>query len=313
MWALLAANIVIWWFVSRAGGDANTEVLLDFGAMFGPLIAEGQYWRLLTAVFLHVGPLHLALNGLVLFVFGRIVERAYGHLRFLIIYILAGLAGSVASYLLNSIAVGAGASGAIFGVLGALAAYLLIQRQLFGKAAQVMLTGVLVLAVVELLLGLATPGIDNWAHTGGLAAGLALGLVLSPKYRRPESPTEPGETLVDTNPLSRSMWVVPVAGLVLLLGTWLGTRTLPDNPFSHVYSAQRYFEAEDYAQALDEIDRAVDVDLTAGEAYLLRGRLLQETGDIEGARHELGKAITWGDRETRAKAIRLLISVRTQR
>lgn len=313
MWALLTVNIVVWWVVSPPGGSASTEVLLDFGAMFGPLIAEGEYWRLLTAMFLHVGPAHLVFNGLALFVFGRLVERAYGHLRFLIIYILAGLAGSVASYLLNSIAVGAGASGAIFGVLGALVAYIMVQRDLLGKMGQGLLTVVLFLAAMNLLYGLATPGIDNWAHAGGLAGGFALGLGLAPRYRPVRSPADGEASLADANPLTRSIWVLPVAGVLLVIGARLGTATLPDNPFSHIYRAERYFEEQNYGQALDETNVAVNMDFTAAEAYLLRGRLFSELGDSARARRELGQAIKWGDRDTRAEAIRLLLVLRSSR
>ena len=104
-------------------------MLLNFGAMFGPLIASGEYWRLFTAMFLHVGFTHLFVNGFALFVFGPIVERAFGPTKFLTIYLLGGLTGSVASYLLNSIAIGAGASGGVFAVIGGLAAFFVVQTQ----------------------------------------------------------------------------------------------------------------------------------------------------------------------------------------
>ena len=95
-WALLAVNILVWIATEIAGGSEDTQVLLDFGAMFGPTIANGEYWRLFTAMFLHVGLMHLLFNGLALLIFGQVVERTYGHLQFVIIYVLAGLAGSVA-------------------------------------------------------------------------------------------------------------------------------------------------------------------------------------------------------------------------
>ena len=313
MWALLAVNIVVWWVVSPPGGSASTEALLDFGAMFGPLIAEGEYWRLFTAIFLHVSPAHLILNGIALFVFGRLVERAYGHLRFLIIYILAGLAGSVASYMLNSIAVGAGASGAIFGVLGALAAYVMVQRDLLGRMGQVLLAVVLIMAAMQLYYGLITPDIDNWAHAGGLVGGFAIGLGLAPRYRPTRSPADGDATLVDSNPLARSIWVLPVAAVVLVIGARVATATLPDNSYSHIYRAQRLFEEQYYGQALDETNVAVDMDVTAAEAYLLRGRLFSQLGDTARARRELGKAITWGNPVTRSEAIRLLLALRSSR
>ena len=143
-WALLAVNVVVWIAATRAGGSEDRQVLLDFGAMFGPLIADGQYWRLFTAMFLHVGLVHLAFNGFGLAIFGSLVEGAYGHARFALIYLVSGLTGSVASYLVNSIAVGAGASGAIFGVLAALAAYFAAQRKVFGETAKRSMIGILI-------------------------------------------------------------------------------------------------------------------------------------------------------------------------
>ncbi len=84
-WALLALNILVFIAATAAGGTDNPEVLLDFGALFGPLIADGEYWRLFTAMFLHIGIAHLAFNGFALFIFGGLVERLYGHVRFILI------------------------------------------------------------------------------------------------------------------------------------------------------------------------------------------------------------------------------------
>ena len=105
---LLGINVLLWIALELAGGSTDTDVLLDFGAMSAPLIADGEYWRLFTAMFLHAGAMHILFNGLTLFIFGRIVERAYGHVRFALVYLLAGLFGSVASFSLNSTGVGAG-------------------------------------------------------------------------------------------------------------------------------------------------------------------------------------------------------------
>ena len=258
--ALLGANVIIWLTAAAAGGTEDPEVLLDFGAMFRPLIAEGQYWRLFTAMFLHIGIAHVAFNGFGLLIFGRLVERAYGHLRFLTIYILAGLAGSVASYLFNSIAIAAGASGAIFGVLGALAAFFVAQRELFGSMAQRNLIGLLVLAAINLIYGLATPGIDNWAHMGGFAAGFVLGLVLAPRYRLLRSPLGTPMGLRDVSSLINRWWVAPAAAALLLLGTWAGSATLPDNSYTHVYRAERHFEQQDFDLAREEIGKAFPLD-----------------------------------------------------
>ena len=324
-WALLGANIAIWLVLTIAGGSEDSDVLLDFGAMFGPLIANGEYWRLFTAMFLHVGVYHLAFNGFALFIFGPLVERAYGPVRFVTIYVLAGLFGSVASYLMNSISIGAGASGAIFGVLGALAAFFVTQRKtMSGGMAQRSLVGLVVLAGINIIYGFVSPGIDNWAHIGGLAAGFILGLALAPEFRMARSPFGTPLGLADGNSLARRWWVVPGAVGVLIVGTWLATATLPDNAYSHVYAAERLFQQQDYPRALREIEKAtrisIDRTLSVGhlvpavaQAYLLRGQIFAELGDFEAARGELTVAISLGDSKTRAEASALLVALLSQR
>ena len=131
-------------------------------------------------MFLHADVPHILFNGLGLLLFGSLVERTYGHLRFAVIYVIAGLAGSVLSFGMNSIAIGAGASGAIFGVLGALGAFFAVQRNTIGTPARINLAAVAAMAGISLAYGLVTPRIDNWAHLGGLIGGAAMGLALSP-------------------------------------------------------------------------------------------------------------------------------------
>ena len=252
-WVLLAANVVIWLAATFAGGTEDPEVLLDFGAMFGPLIADGQYWRLFTAMFLHVGIAHLFFNGFGLFIFGPLLENAYGRSRVLLIYVLAGLSGSVASFLLNSISIGAGASGAIFGIMGALAAFFLAQRETLGEMARGNLAGLLVLAGINLLYGLSTPGIDNWAHVGGFASGFGLGLAFAPTYKLQLTPFGQPVALVDVSSVAQRWWVLPMMLVALLLGTWLAVGSLPDNPYTHVYRAERLFERQDFDAANREL------------------------------------------------------------
>lgn len=273
--ALLIANVLIWLTATAAGGTEDSEVLLDFGAMFGPLIADGQYWRLFTAMFLHIGLAHIFFNGFALFIFGQLVERAYGHARFLTIYILAGLAGSVASYIFNSIAIAAGASGAVFGVLGALAAFFVTQRELFGKMAQRNLIGLLVLGAAALGYGFFDPRTDNWAHMGGLAAGFVLGLVLAPRYSLRRSVFGLPMGMRDTSSLIKRWWVAPVAVTLLLAGTWIGSATLPDNSYSHVLRAERLFNRQELDLARDEIRKAFPLDRSVRPSPSAQARAIE--------------------------------------
>ncbi|WP_216830008.1 rhomboid family protein [Alkalihalobacterium elongatum] len=160
------------------GGSMRILTLVDFGAKYNPLIEAGEYWRLFTAMFLHIGFLHFFMNSLALFYLGSAVERIYGSWRFLLIYIIAGLFGSIASFAFND-QVAAGASGAIFGCFGALLYFGINHRKLFFRT---MGMSVIVILIINLSLGFLVPMIDNGAHIGGLVGGfLASFVVLLPK------------------------------------------------------------------------------------------------------------------------------------
>ena len=312
-WALLGANVVVWLAVQMAGGAQDLEVLLEFGALFGPLIADGQYWRLLTAMFLHADLPHLAVNGIGLLIFGQLVEKSYGRARFLAIYVLAGLFGSVASFMLNSAAIGVGASGAIFGVVGALAAYFLSQRSTMGETARRNLIGVAILAAISLGYGMTTPGIDNWAHVGGLLGGFLLGLALSPRYREETSNFGFHVRLVDTISLAKRWWVLPAAVAFLVAGVWLGSANVPESAFAHVNRAEDYYRDGDLARALQEVDKAIDLQLSTARAHYLRALIYIDRGNAGGAVAELRTAIQIGrfsDRETMREALALLVRIR---
>ena len=315
-YALLAVNILVFAAAQAAGAGDDPEILLDYGAMFSPLIADGQYWRLFTAMFLHADVPHILFNGLGLLLFGGIVERTYGHLRYAAIYVIAGLAGSVLSFGMNSIAIGAGASGAIFGVLGALGAFFAVQRNTIGKPARINLAAVAVMAGISLAYGLVTPRIDNWAHLGGLIGGVAMGLALSPTLR-PMIALDwqaPGYLWMPP-PLAR-WWAVPAAAAVLAVGTAVGALTLPDNPYTHLFLAERRIEAGDSAGAVPELNEALRLEKSLARAYYLRGTIRAELGDVDGAIADLGAAIRYSqaaDRRTRSNAVALMIELRGRR
>jgi rhomboid protease GluP len=254
--------------------------------MYSPLISSGEYWRLFTAMFLHVGIVHLLLNSLGLFIFGPQVESLYGRYRFIIIYVLAGLCGSVASFLLNRIVVGAGASGAIFGILAALTAFLVARRRETGEYGRQTLMGLLVLAGINLMLGFTLPGIDNFAHMGGFAGGFVLGYVMAPKLTYTEYIDPFGgyhREARDTNPLRKSWWIVPVMSLVIVAGVLFGSATTPDNTVSRTEAAERLYEEGRYPEALEEASRAVSLDPTYAPAREIRARILASMGR-EGSR-----------------------------
>ena len=313
-WGLLAANAVVWLAASTAGDTRDPQNLIDFGAMLGPLIVGGEYWRLFTAMFLHAGLAHLAMNGLGLFIVGRLVESSFGHLRFLIIYLLAGLFGSVASFGFNTVAVGAGASGAIFGTFGALAAFFAVNRDSFGKEGRQSLVGVLMVAGLVLASGIQTEEVDNWAHLGGLVAGFFIGFTISPRYRLVEFGVQ--RTLVDSTSLAKKWWVMPVAAVLLFLGTWAATARLPEPVYSHTALAESFYRDGDNAQAILEADEAISLERTAARAYYIRALVRLDQGNVSDAVSDLTDAIRYSgfnDGSTKSEAIRLLVSIGARR
>lgn len=161
----------------------SLRALLLLGAKENSLIDAGQYWRLITAIFLHGGLIHIFFNSFALYALGPESERIYGTVRFLALYFIAGLGGSVASYLMSP-APSVGASGAIFGLIGGLGVFSYFSRQVLGEAGRAQVQSMAAIAVINLVIGFSAPGIiDNWGHMGGLVAGTLVGAALTPRFR----------------------------------------------------------------------------------------------------------------------------------
>lgn len=181
--ALIAANLLIFALMLWHGAGfwhTRNDIQLAWGANFGPATKDGEWWRLGSALFLHFGVFHLAINMLSLWDGGRLVERMYGPARFVLIYVCAGLSGNLLSLVAQGDrAVSGGASGAIFGVYGALMVFIWHERtQLAPREFKWLFWGALVFSVITIVLGLQIDGIDNAAHIGGLLGGILAGAVL---------------------------------------------------------------------------------------------------------------------------------------
>ena len=154
--------------------NPSAEILFDMGAMQPIAVADGQFWRLFTAMFLHAGLLHVALNGYFFWLFGRMVEASFGRTWMVLIYVVAGFLASVASYAFGPVTtLAVGASGAISGVFGAFIAYNYRRRQHAMNAANLRLA--LTVIVLNAVIAIGYSSIDWRAHVGGLVAGFALG------------------------------------------------------------------------------------------------------------------------------------------
>lgn len=180
-YVFIGLQILMFLILELQGGSTNPDVLIRYGAKFNPLMQQGEWWRFITPIFLHIGFFHLFMNTMALYYLGMTTERLYGSWRFLFIYLVAGFFGTLGSFLFTT-SLSAGASGAIFGLFGALLYFGTVYRHLFF---QTMGTNIIGLVVLNLGLGLLLPGIDNAGHIGGLVGGfLAAGIVHLPRHRQ---------------------------------------------------------------------------------------------------------------------------------
>lgn len=176
----LVFNLLVFVVMESVGSTSDVDTVVAFGAKSNAEINAGEIWRLLTPVFIHIGPIHLAFNCYALWIVGQQVERLYGAARFVVFYVVMGVAGVLGSYFYNPTAASAGASGAIFGLFGVLLMFGIRNRKSVPRwLARAIGRGVLPVIVLNLVIGLAIPVVDNSAHVAGLLSGMVLGGVFS--------------------------------------------------------------------------------------------------------------------------------------
>lgn len=172
---IIGINMLMYLFLEMGGGSMDIPTLIQFGANYNVSMAvDNEWWRIISSMFLHIGLMHLILNMIALYYLGSIVERIYGAKRFLLIYFLSGIGGGLASFM-SPESISAGASGAIFGLFGALlffgVMYKKIFFQTFGK-------GVLLIIGINIVFGFSVPNIDMAAHIGGLVTGFTASAIV---------------------------------------------------------------------------------------------------------------------------------------
>lgn len=178
-------------------------------AKYNQLVLSGQLWRLITPVLVHGGIAHIAFNMYALFIFGKNLEYQYGHGRFLLLYLLSGFAGNVASFVLTPNP-SLGASTAIFGLLSAQGVFIYRNRQFFGNRARPILSNIIFILGINLVLGL-SPMIDNWGHMGGLIGGLVFAWTAGPLWKM--EPDLLGFRLVD----QQEKWQIILGALIVFI------------------------------------------------------------------------------------------------
>ncbi|MCF6094964.1 rhomboid family intramembrane serine protease [Microaerobacter geothermalis] len=229
-YVIIAVNLLVFLWLTLNGGSENSETLIRYGAKYNPAIMEGEWWRFITPIFLHIGFLHIAFNSIALYYLGSAVERIYGRSRFLIMYFIAGILGNVSSFLFTP-NLAAGASGAIFGSFGALLYFGTQHRKLFFRT---MGKDILVILAINLAIGFIYPGIDNTAHIGGLVGGfIAAAMVQLP---------------------NRKSWrksFLSFLATILLIGggIWLGFQSEAKQQELLIHQAEQWMKQGDYVSA----------------------------------------------------------------
>ena len=234
---LINLNILIFIAMSISGVNVllpDNESLINWGANFRPVTLEGQWWRLLSCCFLHIGIFHLLLNMYALLYIGLLLEPYLGKVKFATAYLLTGILASTASLYWHDLTISAGASGAIFGMYGVFLAMLstnLIEQ----SARKALLTSIAVFVVYNILNGFKPDsGIDNAAHIGGLVSGLLIGYALIPSLKKPE----------EHKLQSVSIGLVSV---LVLVSSFVVYTTIPNNIGTYDAKMKDFFSMESMA------------------------------------------------------------------
>ncbi len=235
-YAFLAAIGIVFvaiYYFQQTADDPNINPIFDFGVIdYTRVLVYGEWYRLFTAMFIHLSIAHIFFNAWALYMFGRTVEGVFGHVRFALVYLLGGLCGSLASLIIGRGA-SAGASGAIFAILAAEMVFLYWHRELLGERAGRALRELLIIGGLNLGLGIlsnVSPSnsfgvIDNWAHIGGFIGGLLVSLMIAPRFAIQRDL----DTLkvVDERPLSTRWPLAAIFALALIGIALLAARSLP--------------------------------------------------------------------------------------
>jgi rhomboid protease GluP len=178
-YALIAINIIMFvisGILSQSFTNIDTNILVDLGAKYNPAIEQGQWFRLIACMFLHGGIIHILANMYSLYSIGPFVERLYGKFKYILVYFVSGISASLFSFWFSPHSVSIGASGAIFGVFGVIFIFAVKERKRVGKGFLMNIASVL---GINIFIGLGLPGIDNFAHLGGLLGGITFGIIVS--------------------------------------------------------------------------------------------------------------------------------------
>ncbi|WP_100372450.1 rhomboid family protein [Bacillus sp. FJAT-45037] len=272
-YTLLLFIAIMYYIVEQNGSSTSVLTLIEFGAKYNPAIIDGEWWRLFSAMFLHIGIFHLLMNSLALFYLGSAVERMFGTSRFVLIYFVAGLIGSIASFAFND-QVSAGASGAIFGCFGALLYFGVTHPKLFFRT---MGMNVLVILSINLVFGFVVPMVDNGAHIGGLVGGFMAALIVQLPKQKP----------------SKKQWLfllATVIGAVSLFGYAMKGNSSEMTAVVSLQVAQEYLEQDQFDKAYPYVETALEADEELADGHFFLGYIKYEEESYDQARVSFERA-----------------------
>lgn len=308
---IFGANVMVFIAMVIASGpslDFTGQVELHFGANYGPLTLSGDWWRLVTYMFLHGGLMHIAFNMWCLWDLGRLCESLYGRWTFAAIYLITGVAGGLASIAWNPEVLSVGASGAIFGLAGALAASFYLGEFSIPKVAiQGTLRSLLFFIGFNVLFGAMVPGIDNACHGGGLVSGLILGALIARVAPQHDSPRRIGV-----------LGMLALAVVVAAFGVqrWRGSdlhfrsaivaqksvdriiaelqkkvKQNPQDASAHYALAHEYFSSRQIPEGIGELKRVLELQPQNANARLDLGAAYLSQGQAKEAQEEFTKFV----------------------
>lgn len=264
-YAFLIVSTIVYGVVLMDGGVQNLDTLLRYGAKSNGLIIEGEWWRLITPIFLHLGSWHFLFNMIALYFLGTAVERIFGSKRFFLIFMLAGISGTVASFAFTD-NLSAGASGAIFGCFGALLVFGQHYPKLFFRT---MGRDILFFLGLNLTLGFVIPNIDNYGHIGGLVGGYFAAALVS-------------------LPLKRIQWVWRAAAGTVLAALLLFTASYGyaegrEGTDYLTWKGQQYIQEDNVTEALLIYEKLVKMEPENAFHHFYLGYVYSKTGRLKDA------------------------------
>jgi rhomboid protease GluP len=308
---LFGANVMVFIAMVIASGpslDFTGQVELHFGANYGPLTLSGDWWRLVTYMFLHGGVMHIAFNMWCLWDLGRLCESLYGRWTFAAIYLITGVAGGLASVAWNPEVLSVGASGAIFGLAGALAASFYLGEFSIPKVAiQGTLRSLLFFIGFNVVFGAMIPGIDNACHGGGLVSGLILGALIARMAPQHDSPRRAGILVAVALAIAvaafgvhrwrgseihfRSAIVAQKSVSRMIAELQKKVKQNPQDASAHYALAHEYFTGGQIPEAIGELKRVLELQPQNANARMELGAAYLSEGQAKDAQEEFTKFV----------------------